>query len=80
MNKELKQVLEQIIALPDTGFNAYAVTYAKAALCNPFTGCAMTGEELRVQLLYVSSNLQYWRGPEARASKLILKKYIKEVM
>ena len=33
----------------------------------------MIGEELRVQLLYVLSNLSSWRGEKAREVKLILK-------
>lgn len=37
------------------------------------TGKQMIGEELRVQLLYVLSNLGSWRGERAREIKLILK-------
>ena len=37
------------------------------------TGKQMIGEELRVQLLYVLSNLSSWRGEKAREVKLILK-------
>jgi hypothetical protein len=41
------------------------------------TGKEMIGEELRVQLLYVLSNLASWRGEEARKVKEIIKKYSK---
>ncbi len=44
----------------------YAKTYAAA-------GLEMTDEDLRVQVLYVLSNLQYWRGPIAREVKQALK-------
>jgi len=37
------------------------------------TGKVMVGEELRVQLLYVLSNLAHWRGERAREVKAVLK-------
>jgi len=39
------------------------------------TGKIMIGEELRVQLLYVLSNVRIWRGEEAREIKKVLKSY-----
>jgi hypothetical protein len=33
---------------------------------------------LKVQLLYILNNLSSWRGPKARETKLILKKYSKQ--
>jgi len=39
------------------------------------TGKEMAGNELRTQLLYVLSNLDHWRGEEARRVKGILRKY-----
>ena len=44
------------------------------AVCPKRTGKMMIGEELRVQLLYVLSNLQGWRGERAREVKEVLKK------
>jgi len=41
------------------------------------TGKTMVGEELRVQILYVLSNLGNWRGERAREVKSVLKKVIK---
>jgi len=41
------------------------------------TGKMMVGEEMRVQLLYVLSNLNHWRGERAREVKKVLKEYIK---
>ena len=37
------------------------------------TNKIMVGEELRVQILYVLSNLQGWRGERAREVKKVLK-------
>jgi len=44
------------------------------AVCPKITGKMMIGEELRVQLLYVLSNLSYWRGDRAREVKATLKR------
>lgn len=77
MDEKLKEALERVLKAPDTGFIPYAKTYANAALRNPYTGTEMEGHELKVQLLYVSSNLQYWRGEEARGVKETLKLYSK---
>ena len=41
------------------------------------TGKMMVGEEMRVQLLYVLSNTQYWRGDKAKEVKKVLKEYSK---
>jgi len=41
------------------------------------TGKIMVGKELKVQLLYVLSNLGYWRGDRAREIKKVLKEYSK---
>ncbi|MGL5737167.1 MAG: hypothetical protein ACRCYS_20105 [Beijerinckiaceae bacterium] len=46
----------------------YAAAYAKA-------GLGMTDPEMiRVQKLYIDSNLSSWRGPEAREVKYQLRK------
>ena len=37
------------------------------------TGKMMVGEEMKVQILYVLSNLQYWKGERAKEVKKILK-------
>lgn len=41
------------------------------------TGKVMVGEELRVQILYILSNLQSWRGERAREVKAVLKQVSK---
>lgn len=41
------------------------------------TGKMMVGEEMKVQLLYVLSNLQSWRGERAREVKAVLKEATK---
>jgi hypothetical protein len=43
-------------------------------ICPKKTGKMMVGEEMRVQILYVLSNLQGWRGDRAREVKEVLKK------
>lgn len=50
--------------------NVITVTHKK-------TGKMMIGEELKVQILYVLSNLQGWRGDRAREVKEVLKKACK---
>jgi hypothetical protein len=44
----------------------YAVNYVRHA-----TGC--TGEELRVQCLYVLNNIPSWRNPQAKDVRKVLK-------
>ena len=46
----------------------WAVSYCRAAL-------SMTGEELRVQCLYILNNLSTWRHPQAKDIRRILKKF-----
>lgn len=46
----------------------YAVNYAKFAL-------SMSGEELRVQCLYILSNISHWRHPKAKEVRRILKSF-----
>lgn len=41
------------------------------------TGKMMVGEEMRVQILYVLSNLQYWKGNRAKEVKKVLKEAVK---
>lgn len=43
------------------------------AIAHEKTGKIMVGEELRVQLLYVLSNLSYWRGSRAKEVRAVLK-------
>ena len=68
--EEVRQALDKVMKAPDTGYTAYAQSYANAAL-----QMEMIGEELRVQILYVLNNLQQWRGEEARATKQVLKSF-----
>ena len=46
----------------------YAVEYAKA-------GLDMTGYELRIQCLYVLSNMTRWRGDLAKEVRRVLKEF-----
>ena len=52
------------------GYMAYAQTYAQGGL-----NLDVKGETLKVQVLYVLNNLQYWRGDEARRCKKVLKEF-----
>lgn len=56
-----------------------ACTRAKIEVKHEVTGDMMIGEELQVQILYVISNLSYWRGERAREVKAFLKNASKEV-
>lgn len=51
--------------------NPYAKTYAKAGLrmTDPY--------EVKVQALYILSNLTYWRGARAKEIKAVLTEYTK---
>lgn len=44
------------------------------AVLHEKTGKVMVGQELKVQLLYVLSNLSGWCGPRAREVKVVLKR------
>ena len=48
----------------------YAVNYARA-------GLYMTGEELKVQCLYVLNNMTHWRGETAKEVRTTLKEFTK---
>jgi len=54
------------------GHMAYAQAYAEA-------GLSMEGDSLRVQILYVLNNLQYWRGEVARRTKKELREVEKKL-
>lgn len=72
---DVRTVLAHILLIEnEVGFIHEAKAYAETALVRD-----MTGEELRVQILYVLNNLSYWRGESARLAKKILKQYLKEL-
>lgn len=71
--QEVYQATSSVLAAEDTGFNSYAKAYAHAIF-----DMQMHGEALRVQVLYVLSNLQYWRGYEARGVKQLLRDFTKD--
>lgn len=49
-----------------TALIQYAASYAEA-------GIGMTGEDARVQALYILNNLSEWRAPEAKAVRAALR-------
>ena len=69
--KEAIQVILDDIAAHSKSLN-YAVNYARAAM-------GMSGEELRVQCLYILGNITHWRHPEAKGVKDTLKAFGKVV-
>jgi hypothetical protein len=75
MEQELIDALNKVFTLSDRGNFPYAKSYAQAALNNPYTNKPMEGEELRVQLNCILSNLSHWSGYDAQVSKAIFKQY-----
>lgn len=57
---------QNVVLVEKDEFPGVAVLHEK-------TGKVMVGEELRVQILYVLSNLAGWRGERAREVKAVLK-------
>ena len=78
MDNLVKAALKAVmLETPSSGYSDYARTYAQAALNHPYSGGEMKNEELKVQLLYVLNNLQYWKGDRAKEVKAILRKAAK---
>jgi len=48
-------------------------TDAGVGIAHKKTGEMMLGEELKIQILYIISNTQYWRGERAKEVKKVLK-------
>lgn len=70
---DVKMALDKIIGDKksyNTSLN-YAINYTRA-------GLGMSGEELRVQCLYILSNLSSWRHPAAKEVRHILKTFSKQ--
>ena len=68
--KEVKDAIKVILLDKDhyaTSLN-YAINYCNYAL-------DMTGEELRVQCLYIISNITYWRHPKAKEVRNIIRAF-----
>ncbi len=66
----IKEALAKIIENREEPSLNYAIDYAKA-------GLTMEGEMLRVQCLYVSSNISRWRGEVAKEVRATIKEFIK---
>ena len=64
------RITNEITGLKNSG---YALAY-----CNAMTMCT-TKEEVYTQLIYISCNLQFWKGETARALKKELKALISEM-
>jgi hypothetical protein len=73
MNEQLKNALEKVIKIKkNVGNNAYAIAYVQTVLwiSNP------SEKTMKCQVRYILSNLQYWRGEEARETKKVLNDFI----
>lgn len=72
MEDKVREAFQEVLDKAQGGFADYAKAYARA-------GLLMTGEDLMYQVPYVLSNLQHWRGEDARRVKDVFKTYLKEV-
>ena len=68
MSEQVHQALEKILENKDQKALMWAVNYARA-------GLSMTGDDLRVQCLYVLGNIEHWRGPVAKEVRGVLKEF-----
>ena len=68
--KEVHQAFNTILDDEDSKALNYAINYTRA-------GLYMTGEELKVQCLYILHNITHWRHPEAKAVRQALKDFTK---
>jgi hypothetical protein len=68
--QEVYDCLQVIVDNKEAKALNYAVNYARY-------GIGMTGHELKIQCLYVLSNMQYWRGPQAKEVRKTLKAFTK---
>lgn len=68
--EEVKTAIKTILSdkLHYTTSLNYAINYCRYAL-------NMTGEELRVQCLYIISNITHWRHPKAKEVRNIIRKF-----
>ena len=69
--KEVKDALQSIIDNRQAKALNYAVNYARE-------GLLLTGEALRVQVLYVLGNMTGWRGITAKEVRAVLKEFTKQ--
>lgn len=70
--KACDAVMQAAIDKPKNFLLQYAHTYARA-------GKYMTGEERRVQCLYILNNMVSWRGDEAKFARDVFKFFSKKV-
>ena len=66
--EQIHAAMQTIIDNADNKALNYAVNYAKQ-------GLFMTGDELRVQCLYVLNNMTHWYGDVAKEVRSVLKGY-----
>lgn len=71
-NEYAKEYAEGALELGDSQDAEIAQDGCAIHINHKVTGKMMVGRELKVQILYVLSNLQSWRGERAREVKAIL--------
>lgn len=69
--EKVKEALQEIVANEKAPALNWAVNYAKYALTMIDSGASEA--DLKVQLLYVLSNITHWRGDKAKEVRLVLK-------
>lgn len=79
-NPYAKTYAEAGLTLGDCNHHLIVTTEdpASVSIYHKPTGRMMIGEEMRVQVLYVLSNLAGWRGERARQVKAFLKEAVKQ--
>ena len=68
---DVKKALQVIVDNRQQKSLNWAVNYARE-------GLLMTGEALRVQVLYILSNITGWRGVVAKEVRMTLKEFTKK--
>lgn len=68
---EVKEALQCIVDNRQAKALNYAVSYARE-------GLLLTGEALRIQVLYVLGNMTGWRGVVAKEVRTTLKEFTKK--
>lgn len=72
LEASVRNAFHTIIANRHSKALNFAVVYAEA-------GLGMEGHELKVQALYVLSNMTHWRNDDAKRIRKLLKDFTKEL-
>jgi len=72
VHQALNATKERCVEIKGKGLAGYALSYLNA-LDQAYVQYGIEG--VKTQILYILNNLSWWRGPEAREAKKILKKF-----